>query len=415
MIYEFKLLLLISFTVILGFISSLIYGKTKIPDIIWLLIFGLILGPITHTYSPELYIKLSTIMSIIALCIILFDAGINIDIKFLAESFPKSILLIATTYPLTVIIIGLTLTLICPEKFDLLKGLLLGGMIGGTSTVSTLGILGSFRGKESILGRVKNTLLLESILTDPIGIIFCITIIKLIILSKISFFTVLENLFILFTSSILLGYAFGFLWAMILDKLSGRPLTYIITLAVTFLVYIFSEEFLGEGSGALAVFMYSLAIANFQYILGITGTKRRIKIDLAQLRNFHMEITFLIKSFFFVYIGLIASISFNQVFIGILVVILILIVRFFSALITSKIFGFNKFERLIMQSICASGLPALVMSQLPLIYDPNKIYFPYPEIFSNICLIIIFGTVLYGSIATSIIIGRKLQVTPQID
>ena len=41
-----SLLLLISSTILLCYVSGLLYTKTKIPDIIWVLAFGIILGPV---------------------------------------------------------------------------------------------------------------------------------------------------------------------------------------------------------------------------------------------------------------------------------------------------------------------------------------------------------------------------------
>jgi NhaP-type Na+/H+ or K+/H+ antiporter len=61
-------------------LGNLFYVKTKIPDVIWLLLFGFIIGPVFKLYDPEPFIRASPFMSIIALCIILFDAGINMDL-----------------------------------------------------------------------------------------------------------------------------------------------------------------------------------------------------------------------------------------------------------------------------------------------------------------------------------------------
>jgi len=136
-----NIILLISATLLLGFIGALCYSKTKIPDIIWLLGFGIILGPITHLYDSELFISLSTLMSLVALNIILFEAGISVNIKAILKALPRSLILIAFTFTMTVISVGYFLNFFMPQDFTLLQGLLLGTMVGGSSTVTTFSIL----------------------------------------------------------------------------------------------------------------------------------------------------------------------------------------------------------------------------------------------------------------------------------
>ena len=85
-----SLLLLISSTILLCYISGLLYTKTKIPDIIWVLAFGIILGPVLGYFEKEVFLSISPLMSTFALSIILFDAGINVDIKTLEKTMLKS-------------------------------------------------------------------------------------------------------------------------------------------------------------------------------------------------------------------------------------------------------------------------------------------------------------------------------------
>ena len=65
--------------------------------------------------------------------------------------------------------------------------------------------------------------------------------------------------------------------------------------------------------------------------------------------------------------------------------------------------GFSSEEKVLSQYVYASGLPAFVMSQLPIIFDPNGVYFSNPEIFPNLCMPIVLGTILYSGL-----LGPKL-------
>jgi len=394
---------------LLGYLGSLFYKRTKIPDLIWLIGFGILLGPVFHLYDAGLFIKLSTLMSIVALCIILFEAGINVDINTVIQALPKSIALVSFTFTLTVISIGCFLHFYIPQRFTLLQGLLLGTMVGGTSTVTTLGIL---RNIEKTIPDIKNIeviLMLESVLTDPLCIVASITLIQMIMLPGISPMDGITVITFAFLVSSLIGFAVGVIWAVILDKLRGKPLNYMITIAILFLTYIISERIGGHGSGPIASLMYGLVLTNFSYINRKMGNKLlQIRIDKKELRMFHEETAFLIKSFFFVYIGLIVSISIEHLIVGLILTGICLAIRFIAATIAGSIMKFTKVERVLSRSIFAHGLPALVMSQLPSIYDQNKQYFPAPEIYTNFCFVIAITTVLYGAILGPIIAKRQL-------
>ncbi|MFQ6053662.1 MAG: hypothetical protein ACE5OO_05490 [Candidatus Bathyarchaeia archaeon] len=48
------------------------------------------------------------------------------------------------------------------------------------------------------------------------------------------------------------------------------------------------------------------------------------------------------------------------------------------------------------------------MSQLPFIFDPDGTYFLNPEIYPNLCMPIVLGTVIFAAIAGPIIAKRQL-------
>ena len=88
-----KIIILVSATLIISYVSSLIYSKTKVPDILWLMGFGIFVGPILDIFDKELFLTLAPIMSVLALSIILFEAGINVDIETILQVMGKSLIL----------------------------------------------------------------------------------------------------------------------------------------------------------------------------------------------------------------------------------------------------------------------------------------------------------------------------------
>jgi cell volume regulation protein A len=405
-----NIILLVSFTLLVGYLSSLIYSKTKIPDIVWLLGLGILLGPVFGVFQKDFFLGLAPFMSIIALNIILFDAGINIDVVTLIETLGKSAALAISTFITTVILVGFGLSTLMPQSFgDLPQAMLLGAMVGGTSTVSVYAVLSGLGSSIRNINSARVILLTESIITDPICIISAITIIRVIMLPTVSIAESLRDIFSIFVLSAVIGFLIGFIWAGIMDRLRGRPFLYMVTIAILFPSYIFTEQLIGEGGGPITALTFGLAITNYGFFARRIGFESIAKIDRRRLREFHEEITFFMKSFFFVYIGLVVTLSREYFLMGLAVAALILLDRFFVATGVGHALGFSREEKLLTRLICASGLPAFIMSQLPLIYDPHGAVFKNPNIYSNLCMPIVLTTVIFASVVTPLIAKWRLK------
>jgi cell volume regulation protein A len=170
-----------------------------------------------------------------------------------------------------------------------------------------------------------------------------------------------------------------------------------------------SERLIGEGGGAMTALTFGLAITNYQYIMNVFKKESKVKIDKQKLREFHDEITFFIKSFFFVYIGVVTSLSLRFMFFGLIIVIVQMVMRYVLVELLNKPLMLTKTEKVFSQGVYASGLPAFVMSQLPLIFDPDKLHFINPGIYPDIAMPIVLGTILYSSFIGPMIVKRGLS------
>ena len=394
-----KLLILISSTLFLSYISGLFYTKTKIPDIVWLLFFGLLLGPVLGYFEKEVFLSISPLMSIVALCVILFDAGINVDIVMVVRTMAKSTLLAVATFLSVVLSVGYIVSYLLPASFTLLQAMLLGSMIGGSSTIAVLSILSQLEKLISDIESAKVILMMESVISDPVCIIASITLIRMIMLPGVSIMDSLHDIVFIFLLSSLFGFAVGLIWAEALGRIRGRPFAYIMTIAVLFPIYIIAERIIGEGGGPMTALTFGLAITNFRYIARRIGIDHTVRIDKKRLREFHEEITFLIKGFFFVYIGLVVTLSIEYAVIGLGIVAVVLSMRYAVTTGVGRLLNFSMQEKVLCRLIFAQGLPAFVMSQLPFIFDPNRQYFLNPGIYPDLCMPVVLGTVLFAAIA----------------
>jgi cell volume regulation protein A len=404
-----QLLLLVSSTLIISYISNYFYSKTKIPDILWVLALGIILGPILGYFNKDIFLSISPLMSTLALSIILFEAGINLDITALLKSISKATILSVSTIFTVIVVLGYSLHYMYPADFTLLEGMLLGAMIGGTSTVAVFSVLNQL---DTIIPNIESTriiLMMESVISDPICIISSITLITMIMKPETPILEGLSDIFFTFILSSALGLLMGQMWSEMLDRLRGRRFNYIMTLALLWPAYIIAENIIGEGGGPMAALTFGLMINNYSYITRRIGVNRNLRIDKKKLQEFHEEITFFIKSFFFVYIGLIVTLSVDYMIMGLGVLVIIFTIRFIIVLTVGNAARFTRMEKVLSILIYASGLPAFVMSQLPLIYDPEGMWFTNPAIYPNVVMPIVLGTVLLAALTAPNVAKRLLK------
>ena len=409
MIAPDKFLLLVSSTLFLCYVSGLFYTKTRIPDILWLLGFGILLGPVLGVFEKDSFVSLSPLMGVVAICIITFDSGISLDMKTLQKTFFKSITLTLATFFAIVAAVGYSVSFLMPTRFSLREGMLLGTMVAGISTVAVISLMTGLRRLIPNMESARALLMLESTLCDPIRMVAAITIIRMIMLPSVSILDSAKDIVYTFVMGSLIGLVLSLVWAEVLDRLRGQPFNYMMTMAALFPTYLLGER-IGDGGGTLAAFVFGLVLANYRHFAKALNMNRSLRPDKGKIVKFNEEIVFLLKSYYFVYIGLIATLSREYFLVGFGIVAILLAVRYLVASGVGRLMGFSQEERIISRVVYALGTSTLVMSQLPSIFDPEMNYIVNPGIYTDLCFPIVLGTVVFAAIASPIIARRQLKI-----
>lgn len=119
------------------------------------------------------------------------------------------------------------------------------------------------------------------------------------------------------------------------------------------------------------------------------------------LKRFESEIAFFIRTFFFVFLGIIATISnVNFIFFGIALSFLLLFVRYGAVYLTT-LRSELKNERPILTFVLTRGLAAAVLATLPAQYGLS-----YASLFINFAVVIIMSTAVIATVGV-IFLSRK--------
>ncbi len=175
------------------------------------------------------------------------------------------------------------------------------------------------------------------------------------------------------------------------NKLYIKQVRYSLTLAVVFILYSIVE--LIKGNGAIAVLVFSLLLGNFNELAKRTRIKGEFELDTT-LRAFQVEVSFFVRTFFFIFIGLMFNIkalkSEALVMAGVIFLIL-LIIRIFGVkvlgLIDKKVVPFE----MSIISMMPRGLAAAVLASMPLAAGIKIQYFAE----------IVFSIIILTNLATT--------------
>jgi cell volume regulation protein A len=379
--------------IILGFLGEEFFKRTSIPDSILLLLFGVLLGPIFQLFAHEELLAITPYFAALALIIILFDGGLNMDIREAVKNSPRALVLAITGWILNVVVTAVFCKVLLGWR--LLNGLLLGSIVGGGSSIIVIALIRKLKVTE----KIETVLSLESILTDVLCTVGAFTAMNIILSGEVSLGTALGSVGAAFGVGILVGLGFGIAWLVILEKLKGKPNAYMLTLAMLFLTFIVASN-LG-GNGALSALFFGLIIGNSRPFARLLKFRTTVSID-SHVRDFHSQISFLIRSFFFVFTGLLFSLSsFTSVFIGLILSLIFLGIRFVVVKMAAVKSELHEYEHL-MTIMFPRGLAAAVLASLPLTSGvPNS------QVFPEIAFIVILTTIIITTVGVAVIKKRK--------
>jgi cell volume regulation protein A len=397
--------LAIGSVIFIGFFGNLIFTRYRIPDVLILVALGMIIGPdvlgtMFHlvTYDTLSGIEQSRdLLLSAALVLILFDGGLNLDVRAVIQSMRLATLTTILTLVLEIFLVAAALHFIM--GVDFLLALVVGSIIGGTGEAVVIPIVNKMR----IGQKTKAMLIMESVVTDVIVIVVAITLMSLIAVGDFSLMAIARELAVKFLIGGLVGFAAGIAWLFVLQRLQNQPLSYMITVGALFLVAGFVEMSPIGSSSAVAALAFGLAIGNRKFVKRwLTSVTLRLSSD-EHIHDFHSEISFFVRTFFYVYLGLLFRFdTFEPIHlaIGIGIIAIIVIVRRATSLMAYKIGDLEKSDANALFAMMPRGLAAAVLATMPAtLLAGTSVWSPkYDQLFLNVILIVILGTTMLATI-----------------
>jgi len=272
---------------IIATIVSMIGRFIRIPYTIALVLCGLLLGLLG--LMPDVRLD-HQLLFLIFLPPILFDAGINIDLKMLKKQW-----LSITVFALLGTIVSTLLVGGAVHYFlsvPLLTALLFGAIIAPTDPISVLSIFKDLNTNKNL----SNLIEAESLFNDGIAVVLYIVISNLLTDQGVTLSTGIIIFLKTLIGGALVGLLIGAVASRITREFDDHLVEIMLTTVVAFGAYLAAENF--HVSGVFAVIVAGLVVGNYGMSRGMSP------LTQTAVSSFWEYIAFAVNSIVFILIGL---------------------------------------------------------------------------------------------------------------
>jgi len=399
-------LLAFSLIAIFGFLSEALFRRTNIPDVLFLIILGFLIGPNGFGYtSPEDLASVAPVCTTFTLLILIFDGAFNINLSSLIREFSSSLILTIYNFVISTIVVGGIFYYIHQYHLDgttMMASMIIGFSLAGVSSSFVIPILSQIR----VGGKLFSRLALESALTDVFCIVATLSVIEVYTTGIFGVQKTLTYLIELFAIAGFIGVLGGIIWIVIRVF---EEQNYIITIAYLLLVYLATEYF--GGNGPIAALFLGLILNNSKQLSSIkegilsrsVAEKQKaiqgdlgVEVTSATEKRYYHLISFFLKALFFIYVGILLDITDQTALvIGSILSVLIMITRMGSMPLTK---GMPNDQRQLVNAVFARGLAAAVLIQAVI-----QAGMPGAEYMGRVVYVVIIGTIILSSLRVFIL------------
>lgn len=290
-------------TIILaGFAGNIFFKVTKIPEALFLILGGILLGPVFHVIDQQSALLYASFFTALMLIVVLLDNGLSFDIFSIVKAIPAT-----TVFSLGMVILmsgGIASVLHVLLSMSWLPAFVIALAMSGTTT----DVVSVLLSRMHVRKEAKQLLVVESVLNDLQMIPFFILLALAMNISSGDYVRVILPLFVQIPLSLLLGIGAAMWWIYIIGRFLGKhPLNYVATIGILFIIYNTVQLF--GGNGSLGILTFSLILGNafglFKKFHVKKEFRRKFTLSiLKEFRNIEVDLSFFVKTGFFVFLGL---------------------------------------------------------------------------------------------------------------
>ena len=369
--------------IVVGFVGEQFFKKTGVPIFVFLILMGVLIGPVLDVFPRESLIPSLGVFAELTLLMVLFYGGMDTKLGVAVEGAGRAFMQVAVYVLGSTLAIALAVFLTL--RWDPIQALIFASIVGGETTAAVVIPLSrSLKLPELTVA----FLTLESVTNSIFSIVLFTAFVGVYESGTGNVGSALTSIASNFSVGIVLGAVLSVAWVLILDRYQSQKYTYVLTLGLVFVTYSLST-YLG-GSGLLSVLIFGLIHGNYRLLNYVV--KRPINMDVLRHRLgvFQEEISFLLETLFFVFLGLTFQVNpalvLANLVVGIMILMILLLFRFGATAVSTRNSALAA-DRNTIIFLCAQGL-----TPAPLAIVAVSLGIPLANSFLNIVTYIIILT-----------------------
>ncbi len=348
---------------IVGIAGEVVFERTGVPDVVWLMVVGILLGPVLGVVKRDDLLAIGPYFGAITLVVVLFEGGSKLRLSEVSRALPRSSLLAVSGFVLNVAVVavasmGARALGLVPASWGWLHGVILGAILGGSSSVVIMPALA----KAKLPARIGSLVSVESALTDVLCVVVTVACIRIAVSGSSDPAIAGVILGKSFGIGLGVGLVVGMLWLLFLRALKDSPHAYAATLSILLVLYVVVQLF--EGNSALAILAAAIVVGNAPALADSVGLRQDAMLSTG-VQDTHAQITFIVKSFFFTFIGAMLGPPWALVALGLAFAVLLLVARVPAVLLSTAKSGMSGPERSIVTAMMPRGMAAGVLALMP--------------------------------------------------
>ena len=375
------------------------------------MLIGILVGPVLGFVTPANLDEIGPVLASLTLLFILFDSGIDMKLDMVRRYWSGVVQV--TFFSFVVSMATVTLVAYFLVDFELKASMMLGAMVAGTAAAIVIPLVRRMR--VSVKTRV--TLTLESAISGVLCIVIALAFIEGYKLGNVSIGSMLGRVFASILMALVIGTVGGIVWSSFMDRIRKLQNSMFLTPAFVFVIYGVAE-LLGY-SGAIATLSFGLVLGNPEYFEMSFLKKLRLN-DMTPLedneKSFFKEFVFILKTYFFVYIGICIPFS-NPLALayGLVIAAALFVVRFALIAIVGR--KNTPEDRLTVSMMIPKGLVSAVLASMPEQVNVAAGYdiIPGAEIIKHITYSVIFCSIIICSLLVLLTSKRLVKTSTEVE
>ncbi len=360
---------------LIGSVGELVFQRTNVPDVIWLILAGIALGPVAGFITRPLLASIAPYFAALTLVVVLFEGGTALKLDELRTAASRSSILALCSFSIALVgisIVGAALGLFSerlhewfgfdrflPAEWGIMHGVLLGTILGGSSSIIIMPAMAAAR----VDPKISNLVNLESAVTDALCVVGTAAVVDIMLGSADDAAGPAFALASSFGIGAGIGVAAGLVWLLFLRALKDAQHAYPFTLAALLILYVIIDS--AGGSAAFGILSVAIILGNAKLIGRVIGLRDDVELTM-NVRGFHAQMAFMVKSFFFVFIGAMLGPPWGGVVLGIVLGGALFLLRLPAVRLGLIGAGLSKPEKQMVNVAMPRGMAAGVLATLPL-------------------------------------------------